>query len=1105
MTKERMGRLGVLAAVALAALAGASTAFADSGTKPRVWTAPLAIPTYALGEANPLPALLDYPRRKWRPVYPYTFLDDLTGRKETKTYNAVYLENEYLRVTVLPELGGHLYAIYDKTAGRDVLYTNHAVKYAMVGIRGAWISGGIEWNFPDGHSLTTVSPIDYTTRVAPDGTAEIVIGDTERVQGMQWSISIRLRPGRKDVETEVTLNNRRPTPGWYWFWATAAAPATDDLRFVYPMREAIPHDPWPIFSFPKEKGVDIGTYREVTNALSLFARDSRRDFFGCYYERSDWGVVHVADHREVPGKKIWTWGTDDAGSIWVEKLTDGDGQYVEFQAGRSETQMMHELIAPHRVERFVSHWFPVNRLGGAWDEATADAALRVAVAAGKATVALNSNATFDDARLAVEAGGRSVGERRVSLDPTKTTTETVDIPADLVGKPLVVRVTAKDGRELIRYRTDTLVDGNPEYTQAKRPLAEPEIATSADQPYQRGLVAEAEGRAPESRPLFEEALKRDPGFAPAHLGMGLWYLRSGEYDRAAEHFEQALLRDRFALEARYYLGLVRRAQGRPVEAAGAFALAARAGKLEGVSHYALGEMALAAGRFDEAVDELGRAVTLDPRDLRARTVLAMAERLAGKTDVARRHIESVVAEVPLDYLALSERAKIAAATGDRKTADATLAELSRLLAREPDSVLELAFDYVSAGRPPEAIEALEAATARAGSGRVYPMISYTLGYLYERGGDRARATASYSKAAAADTALLFPHRVEEIDVLRAARAVNPNDGHAAYALGNVLAARLRGEEALAEWRDAVRLDPSNVVARRNVGRALANVTGKLDEAAGEYVTAVAAAPNEFRLYTELAAIYERMGATDRRVALLERAPESVRKRSTVSVALASAYVDAGRFADAARVFDTSTFTAGEGEMIMLALYRRAHIGLAQEASAAGQHDRAAAEYLRATDYPKNLGIGRPAFESLAREYVAAARELERAGKTADADALWQRAATDKLNSPTEPGEPWSEHYYYKAVALDHVGRRDEARALYERLARLADDRAMLAAEPAVASGAIRYALAGAGLRALGRQAEAKAALERAIALDPKSDLARNQLAEIERGTRAAGQ
>ena len=199
------------------------------------------------------------------------------------------------------------------------------------------------------------------------------------------------------------------------------------------MRESYPHAFWPVYSFPEEKGVDIGTYREVKNELSLFARNSKRDFFGVYYEKADWGIVHVADHRELPGKKTWTWGTDDSGDIWVEKLTDADGQYVEFQAGRFETQMEHEFLAPHRVERFTEYWFPVNRMGGGFDEATRDAAVNVSVEGARANVTLNVNAKFDDAELTVEAGGRRLHSDSVDLDPAKTHTAAVQIPADAAG------------------------------------------------------------------------------------------------------------------------------------------------------------------------------------------------------------------------------------------------------------------------------------------------------------------------------------------------------------------------------------------------------------------------------------------------------------------------------------------------------------------------------------------------------------------------------------------------------------------------------------------------------------------------------------------------
>ena len=1090
----------VLAVLLLGNAVSAARSETDS-KDPRVWEAPLVIPTYELGQPNPYPQLLDWDRRKWRPVYPYPMQDSLTNIKVNKSYKAVYLENEYLRVTVLPELGGHLYAIYDKTANRDVLYTNHVVKYAMVGIRGAWVSGGIEWNFPDGHTLTTVSPIDYATRTEPDGSASVTVGDTERVQGMQWAVTVKLRPGRKVVETEVTLNNRRLTPGRYWYWSTAAAPAAEDMRFIYPMRETYPHVFYPVYSFPKEKGIDLSTFREVPNFLSLFARNSKRDFFGVYYDKSDWGIVHVADHRELPGKKTWTWGTDEAGDIWVGKLTDNDGQYVEFQAGRFETQMEHEFIPPHRVENFTEYWYPVNRLGGGWDEATADAAVKIKLESGTAVVSANANARFDDAQILIESlDGERLWSKEVDLDPAKTFAETIKIPAEAAAKPISVVIKSKDGRELIRYRTDTPIDGNTAFQPATRPTKDAEILSSAEQAYLKGLTFARKSQERELRTAFAEALKRDANFSPAHIELGLSYYRSGEYNPAAEYLEKALLRDPAAGKARYYLALVRREQGRLNEAAEQLNWLVRRGEKEAVAHYVLGEMALSDGRFNEALERFSQALTLEPRDLKARTSLALAERLAGRLEAAQKNIDAVLWQMPIDYLALSERHEIAKARGKNDQAKSAREELWRVLAREPDSVLTLAFDYTALGRKAEAQRVLEEAVNQKGNNlanqKTSPMIHYTLGYLYEQSGDARRAAEQYALGAQGDTAYVFPHRVEEIEVLRAAVKSNPRDGRAAYYLGNALASKLRAKEALTFWQGAVRLDSANVVARRNLARALWVVADKKQEAAREYETVIAAAPNDYRLYIEYDKLMEVTSVKAQRLKVLENAPAAVQLQTAFAQTLADAYVDHGEFEKSAALLDKYTFTTGEGELSALSIFRRAHIGLANKYRSAGNHQKAAEEFLRATDFPKNLGVGRPAMQSQAREYVFAAREYEKAGKSEQAKALWQRAANEPLNSPVQPEEPWSEHYYYKAVALERIGRKEDAKGLYERLARLADEQQMLEVESAPPTGAIRFVLAGAGLKALGRQTEARAALERALSLDPQSELAREQLADL---------
>ena len=273
-----------------------------------------------------------------------------------------------------------------------------------------------------------------------------------------------------------------------------------------------------------------------------------------------------------------------------------------------------------------------------------------------------------------------------------------------------------------------------------------------------------------------------------------------------------------------------------------------------------------------------------------------------------------------------------------------------------------------------------------------------------------------------------------------------------------------------------------------------------DEAAAQYQRAIEISPGDYRLYIEFDKLLSELGATDRRVKLFESAPAVVLAQSGAVQALAGAYIDAGRHSQAAELLSKTTFTSGEGEDAALGLYRKAHLGLARKYRDAGDHLKAAAEFAAVTEFPRNFGVGRPAMQSQAQFYVAAAREFEAGGRREEAERWWTRAATEELNPPSQPEEPWSENYFYKAVALEHVGRAAEARKLYSRLALLNDEQKMLEAEPWPPSGAIRFVLAGAGLKALGRNDEARVALERALKMDPQNELAISQLAELKRGT-----
>src|SRR5215813_13312617 len=262
---------------------------------------------------------------------------------------------------------------------------------------------------------------------------------------------------------------------------------------------------------------------------------------------------------------------------------------------------------------------------------------------------------------------------------------------------IVVRSRAKDGRDLVHYYTDSPTDGNPDFKPATRPTPDPAPA-SAERFYLAGLAADKKSDEAVARAAYNEALKLDPGYAPAHTALGLSFYRSGEYDRAEKHLEAALRRNPDEGDAHYYLALVRRAQNRVGEAIEQLMWCVRAGHRESVARYALGEIDLASDTINGALEQLSQSVRLDPRDLKARTVLAVAERRAGRLDAAQARIDEVMREAPIDYFALYEQYNILKERKQDAQAERVWAELWRLLARDPASLLELVFDYAAIGR-----------------------------------------------------------------------------------------------------------------------------------------------------------------------------------------------------------------------------------------------------------------------------------------------------------------------------------------------------------------------------------------------------------------------
>src|SRR5690242_3146465 len=169
----------------------------------RVWEGVLKLPTYEEGSPDPNPPFDQFSTGRFN--YPYTLRNEITNTRAEHDWRAVYLENEYLKCSVLPDIGGHLYTCVDKISGQPMFYANPSIKKARIGYRGAWAAFGVEFNFPVSHNWVSMSPVDFETRTNSDGSASIVVGNTDLPYGMQWTVELRLKPASTQLEQRVTL------------------------------------------------------------------------------------------------------------------------------------------------------------------------------------------------------------------------------------------------------------------------------------------------------------------------------------------------------------------------------------------------------------------------------------------------------------------------------------------------------------------------------------------------------------------------------------------------------------------------------------------------------------------------------------------------------------------------------------------------------------------------------------------------------------------------------------------------------------------------------------------------------------------------------------
>lgn len=930
------------------------------------WREFVCIPTYEAGAPEKSPMFLE--KRVYQGssgvVYPYPVIEKIADEATDHIYNAIYLENEYIKVMILPELGGRVQMAYDKIAKRHFVYYNHVVKPALVGLAGPWISGGIEFNWPQHHRPSTFMPLDSNIERNPDGSITVWVGETERMFGQKGRAGFTLRPGTARLEIKGVLYNPTDIPQTFLWWANPAVAVNDHYQSVFPpdINAVFDHGKRAVSSFPiatgtyykmdYSSGVDISNYKNIKVPTSYMGVNSKYDFEGGYENDTHAGMLHVASHHISPGKKQWTWGNGDFGRAWDRNLTDSDGPYIELMAGvYTENQPDFTWLKPYEEKRFTQYFFPYRELGVV-KNASKDFVMNLVKENDQIILKLFATAYH---KCVVEVyeikTGNVVFEKEVELSP-ENIFESVANASEFEVNDLGVRIFGENGRLVLSWEAEP--DEAHQLPDPAIAAPAPENIKSCDRLYLTGLHLE-QYRHATFRPTdyYEEALRRDSYDVRCNNAMGLWYLRNGRFDMAEKYLEKAVKESRrynpnpYDSEPIYNLALSVLRQGRKQEAYDLFAKAAWSAAQQDAAWFCCARIAVALGDLATGYDDLQNSLIRNAHNHKALTLKAVILHKMGRMYEA---VEAALYAVDIDPFNFASLWILSMAKSEKPT------RLVELMRDEAHNYNVVGLELMEDGAYTEADALWNLGISR---GADNPMTYYHLARCREEGGLPGVDNA-LDKAAAMNPDYCFPKNNDAVQSLTFAIGRRPNDANAKYYLGCLYYDARQYEKAIKLWEESLALNPQYPLVWRNLALAYFNKSHKVNEAVELMQKALALNPENPRMLMELDQLYKRLGRDhSERLENLRRIEGLISERDDLCLEEATLLNNLGRYAEAKEIIDNRKFHPWEGgEGKVIAQYHFARVELAKEAIAEKKYKDAEALLNECLVYPENLGEGK---------------------------------------------------------------------------------------------------------------------------------------------------
>ena len=970
------------------------------------------IPTYPPAQPNTLPFFLEkkaYQGATGR-VYPIPYTDRLSNTPVDREYDMVTLENEYIHVELLPELGGKIHGAVQKSNGYEFIYKNTCIKPAMVGLAGPWVSGGVEFNWPQHHRPTTFMPTEATLEENADGSKTCWMGEAEPFHRMRGMVGITVHPGSSVVEAKAVVYNRTDAPLPFMWWNNLAVRVHSGYKATFPpdVEWGNDHDRRAVISFPVMKGVfetarpfDYGEGTDATwfssiklpTSVMVMRGQSDMDFLGGYDFDKNAGTVTVSDHHYSVGKKMWTWGDGDFGRAWCANLTDNSDRYIELMTGVfTDNQPDFTYIMPGEMKTFTTIWYPVKDIGEVRN-ATRAGAVSLEKKENRLRFGAIATSLQMDACLTVEAEGKVIFSEICTVDPDHSIVR--EIETDAAETDIRIRLTDAQGRTLVSYQPPK--KGSKKKPDARPIPPRPKDVASIEELYLHGAHLEQYKHhtyVPED--YYLEALRRDENDLRCNHAMGRSMMEKGDFAAARTYLDKAIDRLKWRNdnpadpEPIYQKARLEVLCGNHDAAYDLFADASWQFGWRSACLYEMACIDCMRGDIELSIQHLTESLETNVNHFAARTLL-------GYLTGSKEEISKVLARAPQDTFA---RYALWLMGGDA---------VNGFICSRSQDVIDAALDFLHAGLSDEAARVLSSCT------KEDQMVLYYLAY------------ARKEQPAHCDLTLCFPNRLQDIAVLKSFSG----DWQAQYLLGCLYYDRMNYDEAVRAWEESARLNPEHAFTWRNLAQAMFDHFAAPEKARCCLEKALSLAPDNARIVYELLQLYKNinMSAADR-LSFLEAHRELALQRDDCALDMVTLYVQLGRYGDAHSLLLSRRFNiyeGGEGKLTRLHGWLYTLLGAQED-----DPEKAMQWFKEALVFPENYGEGR---HYSAQEgnihYYTGLLELTLGNENA-AKVEWEAAASQPAHI--------SEISFFAGKSLEQLGRAGEAEALYSKMLSHAENR-----------------------------------------------------------------